>query len=201
MLDSIQSLIKVYDVGEDKTHFSIVTYAGDAEIRVSLDDPKYHSNEALEDLLDEMKEKDKLGSPTRTDKALKLVSEKVFVAQNGDRTESPNIMMVFTDGKTHKNSEPYDETIIPKLEVRTNMLRRTPEHTLKLDFETLEEGRINYGKKSEWSPIRSVFIRVINKNGRPRSGSPICLSLTGKLLRLTSPNTQRTSWSFPLKRF
>ena len=25
------------------------------------------------------------------------------------------------------------------------------------------------------SPIRSVIIRVINKIGRPRSGSPICL--------------------------
>ena len=28
---------------------------------------------------------------------------------------------------------------------------------------------------TEWSPIRSVIIRVINKIGRPRSGSPICL--------------------------
>ena len=27
----------------------------------------------------------------------------------------------------------------------------------------------------KWSPIRSVIIRVINKIGRPRSGSPICL--------------------------
>ena len=27
----------------------------------------------------------------------------------------------------------------------------------------------------KWSPIRFVIIRVINKIGRPRSGSPICL--------------------------
>ena len=167
MLDTIKSLIEEYDVGEDKTHISIVTYAGDAEIRASLDDPKYYSKEALKELLDEMKEKDKLGSPTRTDKALKLVGEKVFTEKNGDRPESPNIMMVFTDGNTHKSSEPYDETIIPELEVRTNMLRKTPEHTLKLD-------RIRNGKKTEWSPIRSVIIRVINKIGRPQSGSQIC---------------------------
>jgi len=120
MLDSIKSLIDKYDVGEDKTHFSIVTFAGNAEVRVSLDDPQYHSNEALKDLLDEMKEKDKLGSPTRTDKALKVVGEEVFVAWNGDRPESPNILIVFTDGKTHKSSEPYD-TVIPALEVRTRM--------------------------------------------------------------------------------
>ena len=29
-------------------------------------------------------------------------------------------------------------------------------------------------KRTEWSPIRSVIIRVINKIGRPRSGTPIC---------------------------
>ena len=121
MLDSIKSLIDKYDVGEDKTHFSIVTYAANANVRVSLDDPKYHSNEALKDLIDDMKKNDKLGSPTRTDVALKTVGEEVFVAENGDRPESPNIMIVFTDGNTHKTSKPYD-TVIPALEVRTCIL-------------------------------------------------------------------------------
>ena len=35
---------------------------------------------------------------------------------------------------------------------------------------------INNGNRTEWSPIRSVIIWVINKIGRPRSGSPICIS-------------------------
>ena len=34
---------------------------------------------------------------------------------------------------------------------------------------------ISNGNRTEWSPIWSVIIRVINKIGRPRSGSPICL--------------------------
>ena len=34
---------------------------------------------------------------------------------------------------------------------------------------------IRNGNRTEWSPIRSVIIRVINKILRPRSGSPICL--------------------------
>ena len=34
---------------------------------------------------------------------------------------------------------------------------------------------ISNGNRTEWSPIRCVIIRVINKIGRPRSGSPICL--------------------------
>ena len=37
------------------------------------------------------------------------------------------------------------------------------------------ESTIINGNRTEWSPIRSVIIRVINKIGRPRSGSPICL--------------------------
>ena len=34
---------------------------------------------------------------------------------------------------------------------------------------------ISNGNRTEWSPIRSVIIRVINKIRRPRSESPICL--------------------------
>ena len=36
-------------------------------------------------------------------------------------------------------------------------------------------GIVSNGNRTEWSPIRSVIIRVINKIGRPHSGSPICL--------------------------
>ena len=35
---------------------------------------------------------------------------------------------------------------------------------------------INNSNRTEWSPIRSVIIRVINKIGRLRNGSPICQS-------------------------
>jgi len=35
--------------------------------------------------------------------------------------------------------------------------------------------KINNGNMTEWTPVRSVIIRVINKIGRPHSGSPICL--------------------------
>ena len=33
---------------------------------------------------------------------------------------------------------------------------------------------INNGNRTEWSPIHSEIIRVINKIGRPRSASLIC---------------------------
>ena len=43
------------------------------------------------------------------------------------------------------------------------------------------------GNRTEWSPIRSVIIRVINKIGRPRSGRPICL-----ITSMISNNNSRT---------
>ena len=35
---------------------------------------------------------------------------------------------------------------------------------------------IHGGNRTEWSPIWSVIIQVINKIGQPLSGSPICQS-------------------------
>ena len=49
----------------------------------------------------------------------------------------------------------------------------------RLRLITLTESTlISNGNRTEWSPIGSVIIRVINKIGRPRSGSPICLITT-----------------------
>lgn len=121
MLDAVKRLVSKIKVGEDQTHFSIITYAGDPELRVKLNDNLYHSNDALQQFLDGMKNNDKLESPTRIDKALKMVGEKVFVSENGDRPKSPNVMIIFTDGGTDKKSESYD-TVLPKLEVSTQFI-------------------------------------------------------------------------------
>ena len=116
MLESVRTLISKFDVGPDQTRVSIVTYHKDAEVRVSFDDAKYQSQKGLGQLLDEMIANDKLGNPTRTDNALDVVSEKVFNTKKGDRPESPNVMVVLTDGSTHKSSRPYSE-VLPALEV------------------------------------------------------------------------------------
>ena len=116
MLESVRTLISKYNVGPDKTRISIVTYANRAKVRVGFDDTKLQSQEGLNERLDEMKAKDKLGNPTRTDRALELVGNQVFSAKNGDRPDSPNVMIVFTDGATHKSSKPYSK-VLPVLEV------------------------------------------------------------------------------------
>ena len=46
--------------------------------------------------------------------------------------------------------------------------------TFKISPE-IQETPITNGNRIEWSPVWSVIIRMMNKMGRPRSGSPICL--------------------------
>nr|XP_058952493.1 uncharacterized protein LOC131779909 isoform X2 [Pocillopora verrucosa] len=111
MLTSVEKFIGKFDVGENTTHFAIVTFASYAEIRVNFTDTKYYSLEAWRQLIQEMKKTDKLGAPTRTDRALRMVCENVFVPENGDRPESPNVLILLTDGNTHKASEPFDTAI------------------------------------------------------------------------------------------
>ncbi|KAJ7379732.1 biological adhesion [Desmophyllum pertusum] len=97
-----------------KPIFAIVTFAGKAKIRASLDEEKFQNQKGLNDLIDDMKVNDKLARPTRPDLALEAVNE-VFSVGNGDRPDSRNVMIFFTDGGKHKESKPFSE-VIPPLE-------------------------------------------------------------------------------------
>ena len=59
---------------------------------------------------------------------------------------------------------------------------------------------ISNGNRTEWSPIRSVIVRVINKIGRPRSGSPICMITDGIGRHEVSLPINHKSYNFPEKK-
>ena len=55
-----------------------------------------------------------------------------------------------------------------------------------LEYDWFLTAYIYNGNRTEWSPIRSLIIQVINKIGRARSGSIICLItsiVTGRIGR------------------
>ena len=113
MLETVRKLISKYNVGPDQTRVSIVTFAKQAEIRVSFDDDNYQSQKGLNNLIDEMIKKDKLKGTTRTDVALETVGKDVFNSKKGDRPDAPNVMILFTDGATNPKSKPYSQVIPP----------------------------------------------------------------------------------------
>ena len=57
---------------------------------------------------------------------------------------------------------------------------------------SIDMSDISNGNRTEWSPIRSVIIRVINKIGQPCSGSPICLitSILGSFFNQNTRNSE-----------
>ena len=117
MMDSVRLLISKFNVGPENDHIAILTFAGRTQVRAHLGDSKFHSVRGLSELISTMKTHDVLGSSTRTDIALDTVNKLVFTPENGDRPDSPDILIVFTDGGKHPDSAPYS-AVLPPLEVR-----------------------------------------------------------------------------------
>lgn len=102
-----------FDISEDGTHVALIFFAGKADLLFNLSDARYHSNQTVKDRIDQIK--DKVFSGTRTDLALMKAHDKLFQRENV-RPKRPDVLVVFTDGKTADSSAPYSETV-PPLEV------------------------------------------------------------------------------------
>ena len=61
---------------------------------------------------------------TRTDKAMEMVSAKVFSAAGGERLHAPHVLLVVTDGKTSPKSKPYSVVLKPLKVISYNLIPR-----------------------------------------------------------------------------
>ena len=102
------------DISPKTTHEAVITFANNSKVLNTFGDNQYHSNEAMHMLIEGIN--DNLNSPTRTDRALKAANDQLFTTEGGDRPQFPNSLVLFTDGRTHPDSTPYDQ-IVPLLEV------------------------------------------------------------------------------------
>jgi len=96
------AMINSVGVSSDGNHFGLITF-GDKATRYNLfKSAKYHKADDLKELVrDKIKTiAKKVG--TRTDLALSLAANQLFVPDNGDRKDADNLLFLFTDGK------PYD---------------------------------------------------------------------------------------------
>ena len=106
------------DISPVTTHEAVITFANYPKVLNTFGDVSYYSNENMSILV--YKIDDKLSHPTRIDRALEAANEQLFTKEGGDRPDFPNSLVLLTDGKTHKDSKPYDK-IIPLLEVRNGL--------------------------------------------------------------------------------
>ena len=107
-------LVRDIGISENKAHVAVMTYNWKPTILNHLNDESSYNKKALLDLIKKIPVT--LGSPTRTDLALVAADKELFTAAGGDRPDNPDVLVLFTDGRTHKTSQSYDE-IMPSLKV------------------------------------------------------------------------------------
>lgn len=106
--DDLKSLKKVvFDminrvgVSEKGNHFGLITFGDQAKRHNYFKRSYYHNKENLRGLVrDKIKLDKKTG--TRTDIALRLARNELFVPENGDRKDADNLLFLFTDGRPFK---------------------------------------------------------------------------------------------------
>lgn len=96
VLNAAREMSELFFRSVEDIRFSIISFAKEAAIRVRFSDPQ--DKESLKRKFEEMKS-DTRTKPTRLDKALEKVNE--AFSDPGNRVDSHDVMIIFTDGKTH----------------------------------------------------------------------------------------------------
>ena len=106
-------LVSALDIGPEATHAAVTLFANEVKVLNWFKDVEYYNREALVERIEKIR--DRLFMPTRTDRAL-LAANDLFTVEGGDREKAPNVLIIFTDGKTNPKSQPFSE-IVPLLKV------------------------------------------------------------------------------------
>ena len=119
--DVTSLLVQEFDISADKTHVSLETFNNKAQVHNKLNDPTFWSKDAFLDLI--QRKISKLKSPTRLDFALGEANREMFTEANGDRPGVPNVLVVFTDGRTHESTDLEKNTANIK-ELKVTIIQR-----------------------------------------------------------------------------
>ncbi|KAL9968597.1 hypothetical protein ACROYT_G020706 [Oculina patagonica] len=71
--EALTDLVKQFTIAEDETHVSLETFAEESFLHNFFNDPNYHSQEAVVELIDS--NINELTQPTRLDHALQMADE------------------------------------------------------------------------------------------------------------------------------
>ena len=107
-------LVGWLNIGRDATRVGIILFDSRPKVISKFTDEALFNKDAVYQFIEKIPI-DRF-SPTRTDKALFAANNQLFTPEGGDRENFPNVLIVFTDGKTHRSSKPFAE-VTPLLKV------------------------------------------------------------------------------------
>ncbi|XP_005097974.2 collagen alpha-1(XII) chain [Aplysia californica] len=96
-LTFVSDLIKMFDIGKDKTRVAIVSFSTNASVEFHLDE--YYLKKDVTDRTEKILY---TGGNTNTGAALKLVNGSVLTSEHGVRSNVPHVVIVITDGRSQK---------------------------------------------------------------------------------------------------
>ena len=93
------NLVDTIGVSSKGNHFAAVTFDRNARIVNKFNDTQYHNKTNLKARLREAIQSKPQKHGARTDLAMNLAVNSVFIPEGGDRPNATNVMIIVTDGK------------------------------------------------------------------------------------------------------
>ena len=108
--DFALALVNYMNIYPGGTHLGLMVYNIDATILIKFNEEDKQDPVIVKSILDQT---NKLKGRTFTDRALIKANDELFISESGDRPQAPDVLVLLTDGRTNKDSVPYDVVLAP----------------------------------------------------------------------------------------
>ncbi|CAH3104604.1 unnamed protein product [Porites lobata] len=101
VIEFLADLVRKFNPAPDEDHFGLITFDKFARLVFNFSDSEYYNLDSLERKIESEPTEKAEYVGTRTDRALIMARDQLFTEAGGDRQNSPNVMLVLTDGKPY----------------------------------------------------------------------------------------------------
>ena len=105
VLNFVNQIASAFNISGKTAQVGVTEFSNDPAIQIELDD--FQDSKLLQDEINKIVDS---GGRTRTDSALRLMSQEFFTYEKGSRAGVPKVLVVVTDGKS-TGTEPLSEAV------------------------------------------------------------------------------------------
>ena len=105
VLNFINQVVSAFNISRDAAQVGVTEFSNKPVIQIELDD--FQDSKLLQDQISKITDS---GGRTRTDSALRVMSQEFYTYDKGSRPGVPKVLVVVTDGKS-SGREPLSEAV------------------------------------------------------------------------------------------
>jgi len=117
--DFVVKMIRHFEYASTESRYGVIAYNSGASVIVKFNNHAVQNPLALENLVYGIPY---TGGGTRTDVAITLANTNLYSSSGGYLNNRPNVLFVFTDGKTNHGSKPYRTVLSPLLSKKVKVI-------------------------------------------------------------------------------